>query len=388
MSNSLGKARKWHGKEHEMAWQRVRKTAQSVLGSVQIKNTGQRICPRSDCGIGESRAENMIIEAPVPEAFNRKKVNTMGLFLFLILFLLLLISAAYICYRIVFVVPPAKKNADPHNFPGELHYGDQAGRIHELINDVMKFDYEDVFIQSRDHLRLHGMLYHVSDDAPAEILFHGYQSIAVRDFCGGLQLALKAGHNALLVDQRAHGQSEGNALSFGILERYDCVSWIEYIRERFGENSRIILVGISMGAATVLQAGGLPLPEDVAGIIADSGYTAPADIIKKVAADRHLPGKLIYPLIRWGGRIFGGFDIEEDSAEEALKRCSIPVLIIHGENDGFVPCEMGRRNYEACSGKKSLFTFPGAEHGLSYLVDPERYSGAVSVFLEEILQSK
>lgn len=309
----------------------------------------------------------------------------MRLFLFLTLFILFLITAAYICYRIVFVVPPEKKNADAHNFPEELHYGEQAGRIHELIDDVTNLDYEDVFIESMDHLRLHGRLYYVSDDAPTEILFHGYQSIAVRDFCGGLQLALKAGHNALLVDQRAHGQSEGKALSFGILERCDCLSWIEYIRERYGENSRIILVGISMGAATVLQAGGMTLPAGVAGIIADSGYTAPADIIKKVAADRHLPVKLIYPLVRLGGRLFGGFDIEEDSAEKAMERCHLPVLIIHGENDGFVPCEMGRRNYEACTGKKVLVTFPGAEHGLSYLVDPKRYSKAVMDFLEDIL---
>lgn len=309
----------------------------------------------------------------------------MGFFLFPALFILLLTAAAYICYRIVFVVPPEKKNADAHDIPENLHYGDQAGKIHTLVSDAMKLDCEDVYVQSRDNLKLHGRLYHVSDDAPTEILFHGYKSIAIRDFCGGLQLALKAGHNALLVDQRAHGQSEGKALSFGILERYDCMSWIGYIRERFGENRKIILVGISMGAATVLQAGGLPLPENVAGIIADSGYTAPADIIRKVAADRHLPAELIYPLIRWGGRIFGGFDIEEDSAEKAMERCHIPVLFIHGESDGFVPCEMGRRNYTACSGKKVLVTFPGAEHGLSYLVDPERYSRTVSAFLDDIL---
>lgn len=309
----------------------------------------------------------------------------MGLFLFLTSIILLLMTAAYICYRITFVVPPEKKNADSHDFPEELHYGDQAGRIHTLIQNAEKLRYEDVYVESIDHLRLHGKFYHISDDAPTEILVHGYQSIALRDFCGGLQLAIRAGHNALLIDQRAHGQSEGKALSFGILERYDCAVWIEYIRKRLGENSRIILVGISMGAGTVLEAGGLDLPENVVGIIADCGYTSPSDIIRKVAMDRHLPAKLIYPLVRLGGRLFGGFDMEEDSAEKAMTRCQLPVLFLHGEDDSFVPCEMSRRNYAACAGKKVLVTFPGAEHGLSYLVDPERYSRAVSDFLKAIL---
>ncbi len=292
----------------------------------------------------------------------------------------LIAAASYLCYRIAFTVP-RKKIADIHDFPEDLHYGDQAGRIHALIDDVLGLSYEDVFVQSREGLRLHGKLYFVREDAPTEILFHGYQSIAERDFSGGLQLALAAGHNAILVDQRAHGKSEGRALSFGILERYDCLSWVEYAEERFGIDSQIILVGISMGAATVLMAGGLPLPETVKGIIADCGYTSPSEIIKKVARDRHLPVRPVYFFVRLGGKLYGRFDIEEESAESALKRCRIPVLFIHGENDGFVPCEMSRRNYAACAGEKTLVTFPGAEHGLSYLVDPERYRKSITEFI-------
>ena len=97
-----------------------------------------------------------------------------------------------------------------------------------------------------------------------------------------------------------------------------------------------------------------------------------------------LPVAPVYALLRLGGRLFGGFDIEEDGAEKALAKCRIPVLFIHGEDDHFVPCGMSRRNYAACAGKKTLVTFPGAEHGLSYLVDPERYRKVVMDFYDEI----
>ncbi len=309
----------------------------------------------------------------------------MGFIVIILTVLALILVAAFGCYRITFFVP-RKEIADIHYFPEELHYGNQADKIHALINAVMKLKSEDVFVQSKDNLQLHGKLYFVSEEAPTEILFHGYRSFAERDFSGGLQLALSLGHNALLVDQRAHGQSQGKALSFGILERYDCMTWINYVQKRFGKDKRIILVGISMGAATVLMAGGLPLPENVAGIIADCGYSAPSEIIKKVAKERHFPVWLVYPLIRLGGKIFGGFDIEEETAEKALKRCFVPVLLIHGEDDGFVPCEMSRLNYAACAGKKRLETFPGAEHGLSYLVDQERYQKIITEFCNEIIK--
>lgn len=149
-----------------------------------------------------------------------------------------------------------------------------------MIRDTLSIPYEDVFITSFDGLRLHAKFYAASErKAPVQIMFHGYKSSAERDFCGGLREGIDGGFNVLLVDQRAHGESEGKYLTFGVNERFDCLSWASYAAERFGNDVKIYLYGISMGAATVLMASALPLPKSVSGIVADCGYTSPKDII-------------------------------------------------------------------------------------------------------------
>ena len=156
----------------------------------------------------------------------------------------------------------------------------------------------------------------------------------------------------ILVDERGHGRSEGRVLSFGIKEQYDCLEWTKYATERFGEDTKIVLGGISMGAAIVLLAAGLDLPNTVKGILADCGYTSPKEIVQKVSGDRGLPVKVMYPLARLGAKLFGHFDLEDGDTEEALRKCKVPVLFIHGEDDRLVPCEMSRRNYAACASEK------------------------------------
>ena len=153
--------------------------------------------------------------------------------------------------------------------------------------------------------------------------------------------------------------------------------------EREGREAKIILVGISMGAATVTMATELELPDNVIGVIADCGYSSPEAIIRKVMKDEKYP-QILFPLIVGVAKVFGGFDLLEASSEEALKSCKIPVLFIHGEADDFVPCEMTKINYEACASKKMLVTVPKAGHGLSYMVDLDVYRDAINKFLNEV----
>jgi pimeloyl-ACP methyl ester carboxylesterase len=139
--------------------------------------------------------------------------------------------------------------------------------------------------------------------------------------------------------------------------------------------------GLSMGAGTVMIAAGAPdLPDNVIGVLADCGYSSPKDIIQKVIRDMKLPPTLSYPFVKLGARIFGHFDLEETSPVEALKNSKVPVLLIHGEDDNFVPCDMSRKCYESCTSKKRLVTIPGAGHGLSYPTDPKRYLTALQEF--------
>ncbi len=301
----------------------------------------------------------------------------------LLFFTLAFFLIAYICYRMTFLVLPKHRIA-PDDLPNAEQYAVLHEKMLPMIHTAMDIPFEEVRIQSEDGYTLYGRYYEKKPGAPVQIQFHGYRSQALRDFCGGMQYAMSCGCNVLLVDQRAHGKSQGKCLAFGILERFDCRAWVKYISERCGKETPIILVGMSMGAATVLMASDLDMPGNVAGIVADCGYDSPKAIIQRVIKMLHYPPRAAYAMVRLGGRIYGGFDIEAHDAPRALANTKIPVLLIHGEDDRFVPCDMSRASFEACASQKTLFTVPEAGHGLSYMIDPEGYQGAIRRFLGEI----
>ena len=222
--------------------------------------------------------------------------------------LFLILAGAYLCYRMAFSVPKPRED-DLFFLPDTAQYAPFREVSAQMIRAALAIPYEDVWILSRDGLQLHGKLYPGTLGAPVQLLFHGYRSAAERDFCGGLQEARKGGCSVLLVDQRAHGKSQGRCLSFGVLERYDCLCWVQYAIGRFGPDCRILLYGMSMGAAPVLMAAGLELPKNVAGIVADCGYTSPAAILQRELRQRGYPFFPTYALVRLGGRLFGGFDL-------------------------------------------------------------------------------
>ena len=255
--------------------------------------------------------------------------------------------------------------------------------VSKSYDEVMAMPHESIVITTFDGLKLHGKYYEYTAGAPMELMFHGYRGSAERDLCGGVQRAFALGRNVLIVDQRACGRSEGRVITFGIKESRDCLAWLDYVTQRFGERQRVILTGISMGAATVLCASGYDLPDNVVGILADCGYTTPKAIICKVITQIGLPAKLLYPFVRLGARLYGGFDLEAVTPIDAVKRCRVPVIFIHGEKDDFVPCSMSGENYEVCPTAKRLVTVPEAGHGMAYLVDGKGYLHALADFFTE-----
>ena len=307
------------------------------------------------------------------------------LILYILIAVMLLIAiAAYLCYRIAMRVP-RRGTEEFFRLPDTEQYTPYAQKTRQLILDALSVPSREESITSYDGLKLCGKCCFSGESAPWIIMLHGYRSRAERDFCGGLKFALESGYNVLLVDQRAHGKSRGKYLSMGIKERRDCRMWVDFLLSRYPD-ARILLYGVSMGAATVLMAAGTPLPDNVVGIVADCGYTSPSAIIQKVIRDLHFPQFPTYALLRLGGRLFGGFDIEEYSAAEAMEHCCTPVLFIHGEDDRFVPCAMGRENYRRCrSAEKELLTVPNAGHGMSYMADKPAYLRTVTNFLKKVL---
>jgi len=307
----------------------------------------------------------------------------MILLILLIIIMVFLFGGALYAYRIAFYNPPADPDKAP-NIEGSIYepYRDEISRLYQQIQSR---DCEPVTIFSDDGLKLFGRYYHVRDGAPVDLCFHGYRSRPFTDFAGGSELSFEMEHNVLLVDQRAHGRSEGRSISFGIRERWDVLSWIDYVLKRFGNETQILLYGVSMGAATVLMASGLELPANVKGIVADCPYSVPMDIILHVGKSNPLPQWLIRPFVILGAKIYGGFDIREADVIEAVKNTKVPILILHGAADDFVPAVMSEQAQLSNPSMIRRETFPGAGHALSYLSDTPRYWNIVHEFVGSVL---
>lgn len=291
------------------------------------------------------------------------------------------VLAAYICYRMAFhAVRKEKAPSDAIEIPEGEIYEVFRTEMETWAREVRALPREEMDIVAFDGTPLHGRFYEYQPGAPIELMFHGYRGSAERDLSGGVQRCFMLGRSALIVDQRCSGKSGGHVITFGVREHRDCLSWVEFMLQRFGPDVKIILTGISMGASTVLMAAGCELPENVIGILADCGFTSAKEIILEVIKQMGLPPKPCYPFVKLGAKLFGGFDLEEYSAVEAVKRAKKPVIFFHGESDDFVPCWMSEKMYDACASRKRLVTVPGAGHGLAFPVDQEGYLKAAREF--------
>lgn len=295
----------------------------------------------------------------------------------LIAFLVLL--TAFICFMRVFYFKSRRElKDDEYEIPKGAIYEVYREDMINWVKAARKTPHEDIEIESYDGLKLRGRYYEYEVGAPIELMFHGYEGNSERDLSGGIERCFALGRSALLIDQRAGGRSDGHVTTFGIKERKDCKRWVEYAVERFGKNVRLGITGVSMGAATVIMATQEDLPDNVKFVLADCGYSSAKGILMKVIGEMKLPAKIVYPFVKLGARIYGGFDLEETSPIEAVKTCRIPIIFVHGDKDDFVPFEMSKEMYDACPlEKKRLIKIPNAGHGLAYPVAREEYVEAL-----------
>ncbi len=307
------------------------------------------------------------------------------------IFLLVLAAAVFLflvvmlaCFFMAFYMPNCQKHPKEEYAlpPGEIYKPHRAQMV-AWMRHTRALPYKAYTLTSFDGLQLRGKFYEYAPGAPIELMFHGYRGLAERDLCGGVQRCFSLGYSVFIVDQRACGNSDGHVISFGINESKDAAAWVDLLVREFGPQTKIVLTGISMGASTVLMAAGRPLPPNVVAVVADCGYTSPKEIICKVIRQIHLPAGLLYPFVRWSGKLFGGFDLEEYSPLQAVARCTLPVIFFHGEADDFVPCDMTRAMFKACTAPKTLLTVPGAGHGLSYMIDREGYVSTLRDFAQK-----
>ena len=249
----------------------------------------------------------------------------------------------------------------------------------EYLDDLKS---ERVYTKSFDGLRLAASYYNNNNSDTTILLFHGYRSDGRFDFACAVKYYIEMGINVLVVDQRANGESEGRLITFGIKERRDAVTWTKFIDKKYAPKN-IFLSGVSMGATTVMMAANLNLPKNVKGVIADCGFTAAPDIIKKVARQAFkINATPILPILNLMCKIFGHFSLYETTTIKALSESDIPIFFIHGKKDGFVPCEMTEQSHKAARAEKHICLVEDADHGISFLVDTDNIQKQIASFVK------
>lgn len=292
------------------------------------------------------------------------------------------LGAAYGIYHLAFFQTPKLKMPTAEEWADGSRFLPQ---IRENVEFVDSLPCDSVQITADDGTLLSAQYCHEDDDAPTAIIMHGYRATAMRDTMGLIVLCKKLGFNLLMPDQRAHGRSGGRSITMGARERYDARAWAYWASVRSRGKSSIFLMGVSMGAATVLLASGLDLPDNVRGIIADCGYSSIRDICRTCLPKYlpHVPVGPGYAVGKAGAELFAHFDPDTIDCRKAVAQSNVPILFIHGSADDFVPCSMSRENYAACTSEKELLIIPGATHAMCYYYDTPAYAKAVTDFLKK-----
>lgn len=295
-----------------------------------------------------------------------------------ILLALLLLASPFLLFHFIFY-RPKRSTKVPKYYVGTPHY-----KVSRAGMAVMKtLPCEDVYITSRDGLKLHAYLFPAENgDQKYVIGIHGYRSYARPEYGPYIEFYRSLGYGMLLPDDRAHAPSEGKYIGFGVLDRLDCIDWARYLIRRFGESVEIRLHGVSMGGATVLAASGeADLPTQVKGIVADCGFTSAWEALSyELKAMMHIPVYPILPLCEKICRKKAGFDFHQFSAIEQVKKAKVPILIVQGGKDQMVPAFMARKIYDACASPKRLLMVEEAGHAESIAFAPEEYHRAIHEF--------
>lgn len=245
---------------------------------------------------------------------------------------------------------------------------------------------QDIYVNSDDGLRLHGLWVPAEKPKGTIILAHGYRSTMLVDFGAVFEMYHSYGLNLLLPEQRSHGKSQGRYITFGVKESGDMQRWIAFHNDRFGELP-LVLSGLSMGASTMMYLADKKLPDNVRGLIVDCGFTSPEQIISSVFRNvTHLPAVPSIYVAEAMARLFAGFSLWQEDSRKTLSQNRLPILMVHGKDDGFVPCKMTEQGYAVCTGPKKLLLVDGADHGVSFLVARDAYVKLVIEFLNENLE--
>ncbi len=257
--------------------------------------------------------------------------------------------------------------------------------INALVDQwLVEVDPVTVNLTATDGTPLHGLVYNNNDSDLWVIAVHGYTSIhtAVDDIAYNYY---NKGYNAITPDLRGHGYSGGQYMTMGYNDSEDLLLWIDYILE-INPNAEIVLHGVSMGAATVMiTAGDDKLPENVIAVVEDCGYTNAFTMMEEQIEFRFgLPSFPLVDIANIVSQIKTGLDIRDASPIESLENAEVPILFIHGDQDGYVQFYMLDELYNSYDGIKEKLVIEGADHGGARNLQPEQYYNTVFNFIDNI----
>lgn len=241
----------------------------------------------------------------------------------------------------------------------------------------------ELTITSRDGLLLYADLIEAENPVGLVVAAHGFRSWPAREFALIAKHLHEQGYTVLYPYMRAHRKSEGKYITFGVKERYDIAAWAKLLAQKHPDLP-LFLYGQSMGGATVIMVSGLDLPKNTRGIIADSAFYSPKDVIGTALVRSYkIPIFPMLPAMDLWARIVAGYSLTTTTCQDALDKTDLPFLFIHGTEDDLVPYEMGLQNYEHCHTQKEMLTVKGAAHCCSYYADPVRYLSHLDGFLKK-----
>ena len=243
---------------------------------------------------------------------------------------------------------------------------------------IPNFPAEDWTLESFDGLKLHAKKFSPAEETDRwAILVHGYG----RDGTYAYDYAdeyLKRGWNVLVPDLRAAGESEGEFITMGALESRDVFDWAS----KLPSDAKIILHGVSMGAATVMMTAALK-PKNLVAVVEDCGYTSAYEMftaqLNKIFS---LPEYPVMPCANNVCKLKTGVKISDAAPLEVVDEITVPILFIHGDADGLVPFEMMGRLYDKAVAPKEKFVVKGAGHADAKRTNPAAYFDKVFTFLE------
>lgn len=244
-------------------------------------------------------------------------------------------------------------------------------------------NYKEVYVKSFDKKKLHA--YEIKNKLNTwVIIVHGYTNSALEMLDVAYNF-YKKGYSILLIDQRAHGKSDGVYSTHGFYERKDMLSWIDYINKK--KKTKIILYGISMGGTVIMRTVGENLPGNVICAIEDCGFISNYDqFYNQLKYLKFLPKPIISSFNIFSS-IFFGFNIYKFNPEEILMKGKVPFMFIHGSSDKLVPTKNAYDAYQLYKGKKKLLIIDEAKHMKSSIQDSKKYYNEIFSFIKENKES-